>query len=142
MLYAAHERRAAAESRGLERVNTATIREAAKYEGEIASLQAQIARGEQQLRDAQAAAALAGERRSAAEVLSRDAGRRADEAERQLAAAESQGDALREEVERLRVSDVGEMEAAWGRQLEQLRQQQEVSSTKEGRKRVMTHLSI
>ena len=53
VLYAAHERRAAAESRGLERINNASVKEAAKFEGEIASLREQIARLEQQLSDSQ-----------------------------------------------------------------------------------------
>ncbi len=46
--------------------------------------------------------------------MQRDAAvRRAIEAEQSLAEAVTQGDALREEVERLRVADVGEMEVAW-----------------------------
>ena len=53
VLYAAHERRAAAESRGLERINNASVKEAAKFEGEIESLREQIARLEKQLGDSQ-----------------------------------------------------------------------------------------
>ena len=84
VLYAAHERRAAAEQRDVERVNTATIREAAKFEGEIASLREQIGRIEQQLREANNKAALCEQRSEEAEASRRDAAQRADEAERSL----------------------------------------------------------
>ena len=98
VLYAAHERRAAAEQRDVERVNTATIREAAKFEGEIASLREQIGRIEQQLREPNNKAALCEQRSEEAEASRRDAAQRADEAERSLLQAVSQGVALQEEV--------------------------------------------
>ena len=61
----------------------------------------------------QAAKALAEQKRRQSDVQRDDAARRAIEAEQSLAEAVTQGDALREEVERLRVADIGEMEVAW-----------------------------
>ena len=56
---------------------------------------------------------MAEQRRRQSDVQRDDAARRAIEAEQSLAEAVTQGDALREEVERLRVADIGEMEVAW-----------------------------
>ena len=56
---------------------------------------------------------MAEQKRRQSDVQRDDAARRAIEAEQGLAEAVTQGDALREEVERLRVADIGEMEVAW-----------------------------
>jgi hypothetical protein len=91
-----------------------------KFEGEIEALRGGMLRSEQALALAQHSTALATEKCLAASSTAASATRRADEAERNLASSVSETQALREEVARLRIADVGEMESAWASQLEQL----------------------
>jgi hypothetical protein len=120
VLYAAQERRWQSDGRAQARAEVLTIREAAKYEGELSALRSQCERQEAALAAASGQLALATERAAGAQATAAAAVRRADAAEREAAALGATGEALETEVARLRVADVGAMESAWAGQLDQL----------------------
>ena len=117
MLYSAHERRWKAEEQTKDRVNAVSIKQAGMVEGTVGALKSQVERLEQQLGGALEAKALAEAKAESQERQCESHRSMRLKAEQEQAAAGSEVAVLREEVARLRVADIGEMESAWAAQV-------------------------